>query len=160
CFARVGPYFLRMFETDQKVHKDSGAKSWSHPDRFMRRHVGPGLDEIKEILGALELSSLDDLADAAVPAQIRTRRDLNLPAARSEQGLLTELRTLARQNQVYRSYLGMGYSDCITPPVIQRNVLENPGWYTPYTPYQAEVAQGRLEAMLTFQTLVTDLTGL
>src|ERR1051326_1889578 len=131
-----------MFETDQTVDTDAAAKSWAHPDRFARRHIGPGMDEIKEMLAALELSSLAELADAAVPAQIRTRRRLNLPAARSEEALLTELRGLARENQVYRSYLGMGYADCITPPVLQRNVLENPGWYPPYTPYQAEVAQG------------------
>jgi glycine dehydrogenase len=112
------------------------------------------------MLAALELSGLNELVDATVPAQIRTRHALALPPAQSEQALLKVLRGLGARNQIFRSYLGMGYSDCITPPVIQRNILENPGWYTPYTPYQAEIAQGRLEAMLTFQTLVTDLTGL
>ena len=97
---------------------------------------------------------------AAVPGQIRTARGLNLPAARREQGFFKELRDISRKNQVFRSYIGMGYYDCITPPVIQRNILENPGWYTQYTPYQAEIAQGRLEALLNFQTMVTDLTGL
>jgi glycine dehydrogenase len=95
-----------------------------------------------------------------VPKSIRMAQPLNLPAARSEHGLLNELRALAAQNQIFKSYIGMGYYDTITPPVIQRNVIENPGWYTPYTPYQAEISQGRLEALLNFQTLVTDLTGM
>ena len=96
----------------------------------------------------------------AVPAAIRLRRPLNLPPARSEQEALAALKEIASQNQVFRSFIGMGYSDCITPAVLQRNLLENPGWYTPYTPYQAEVSQGRLEALLNFQTMVMDLTGL
>ena len=105
-------------------------------------------------------SSLDNLIDMAVPSQIRLNRPLSLPASRSEHGLLNELKGIASQNQVFRSYIGTGYYDCITPPVIQRNVLENPGWYTQYTPYQAEISQGRLEALLNFQTMVMDLTGL
>jgi glycine dehydrogenase len=104
--------------------------------------------------------SLDAMIDAAVPRSIRLPKALDLPAARSEFGALTELRAIASQNQVFRSFIGLGYSDCITPGVIQRNVLENPGWYTQYTPYQAEISQGRLEALLNFQTLVTDLTGM
>ena len=104
--------------------------------------------------------SLDELIDATVPKSIRMAQPLNLPAARSEHGLLNEMRALAAQNQIFHSYIGMGYYDTITPPVIQRNVIENPGWYTPYTPYQAEISQGRLEALLNFQTLVTDLTGM
>lgn len=134
--------------------------SLSHPDSFVHRHVGPNPDAVQEMLASLEFSDLNKLMDAAVPAQIRTERPLNLPAARGEYDLWHELRHIAQQNLVFRSYLGMGYHDCITPPVIQRNVLENPGWYTPYTPYQAEIAQGRLEAMLNFQTLVSDLTKL
>ena len=110
-----------------------------------------------EILG---LTSLDALVENAVPAKIRLNRPLELPAARSEFAVLATLREIAGQNQVYRSFIGMGYHDCITPPVIQRNILENPGWYTQYTPYQAEIAQGRLEALLNFQTMVIDLTGL
>lgn len=104
--------------------------------------------------------SLDSLIDAAVPSQIRLKRPLNLPSSRSEHGLLTELKTIAGRNLVFRSFIGTGYSDCITPPVIQRNILENPGWYTQYTPYQAEIAQGRLEALLNFQTMIGDLTGM
>ncbi len=112
------------------------------------------------MLESLGYSSLEALVGEAVPSSIRLTRPLGLPAARSEPEVLAALKELAAQNQVFRSYIGMGYYDCITPAVLQRNLLENPGWYTPYTPYQAEIAQGRLEALLTFQTLVIDLTGL
>ncbi len=112
------------------------------------------------MLKLLGYSSLDDLINEAVPAQIRLKRPLQLPAARSESETLAALKAIAAQNQVCRSYIGMGYYDSITPAVIQRNLLENPGWYTQYTPYQAEISQGRLEALLNFQTMVTDLTGL
>jgi glycine dehydrogenase len=112
------------------------------------------------MLGLLGYPSLDALVNDAVPAQIRLQRPLQLPPARSEYETLAALKEIASQNQVFRSFIGMGYYDCITPAVIQRNMLENSGWYTPYTPYQAEVAQGRLEALLNFQTLVIDLTGL
>jgi len=129
-------------------------------DEFAPRHIGPSEDEIHEMLRALACDSLDSLADATLPMDIRLRAALNLPQARGEHALLEEIRTLAGQNEVYRSFIGMGYHDCITPPVIQRNILENPGWYTQYTPYQAEIAQGRLEALVNFQTMVSDLTGL
>ncbi len=112
------------------------------------------------MLELLGYPDLDALISDAVPAQIRLDRPLQLPPGRSESEALGALKNLAGQNQVFRSYIGMGYYDCVTPAVIQRNVLENPGWYTQYTPYQAEIAQGRLEALLTFQTMVTDLTGL
>ena len=112
------------------------------------------------MLSLLGYPSLEAMIEQAVPAQIRLRRPLQLPAARSEYEVLAALKEIASQNQVFRSYIGMGYQDCITPPVILRNILENPGWYTPYTPYQAEIAQGRLEALLNFQTMVMDLTGL
>ncbi len=112
------------------------------------------------MLGTLGYDSLDAFIDAVVPPDIRLREPLRIPAAQTEPEALEALRQLAAQNQVFRSYLGMGYHDCITPTVIQRNVLENPGWYTAYTPYQAEIAQGRLEALLNFQTMVSDLTGL
>jgi glycine dehydrogenase len=113
-----------------------------------------------QMLATCGFESLDGLIDAAVPGQIRLRAPLNLPASRSEHGLLGELRQMGFQNRVFRSFIGMGYHDCITPPVIQRNIFENPGWYTQYTPYQAEISQGRLEALLNFQTMVTDLTGM
>src|SRR6266850_2981285 len=125
--------------------------AWS--DRFVQRHIGPNAAEVTEMLKICGFPSLDALIDSAVPSQIRLKRPLNLPASRSEHGLLTELKTIASKNRVFRSFLGTGYSDCITPPVIQRNILENPGWYTQYTPYQAEIAQGRLEALLNFQTM-------
>lgn len=112
------------------------------------------------MLEACGFKSLDALIDTAVPAQIRDRKSLELPPSRSEHGLLAELREVAEQNQVFRSFIGMGYHECITPGVIQRNILENPGWYTQYTPYQAEISQGRLEALLNFQTMITDLTAL
>ena len=135
-------------------------KNLSHPDQFVRRHIGPNITETAEILKFLAHTSLDALTDAAVPKQIRLGKPLDLPAALSEFDALRELKSIAAQNQVFRSFIGMGYYDTITPPVIQRNVLENPGWYTPYTPYQAEISQGRLEALLNFQTLATELTGL
>ena len=112
------------------------------------------------MLSAIGLDSLEALVDATVPAAIRLRRPLRLPDPRGEHELIDDLRKVASRNQVYRSFIGMGYHDCITPPVIQRNVLENPGWYTQYTPYQPEISQGRLEALLNFQTMVSDLTGL
>jgi glycine dehydrogenase len=115
---------------------------------------------VAAMLGVCGLGSLEEMADAAVPASIRLREPLNLPAARSEFGLLAELKSIAARNRVNRSFIGCGYHDCITPPVIQRNILENPGWYTQYTPYQAEISQGRMEALLNFQTLVTDLTAM
>src|SRR5713101_6435497 len=135
-----------------------GLFPWS--DRFVRRHIGPSEADIEQMLAVCGFPSLDALIDAAVPAQIRLRRPLNLPPSRSEHGLLNELREIAAKNQIFRSFIGAGYSDCITPPVIQRNILENPGWYTPYTPYQAEISQGRLEALLNFQTMITDLTSM
>ncbi|HSR41233.1 MAG TPA: hypothetical protein VLL48_03655, partial [Longimicrobiales bacterium] len=131
------------------------------PDRgFVRRHVGPSDEEVREMLGALGLSSLDELVETTVPAAIRLDRELDLPEASPEHLLLERLRALAGANRPHRSFLGMGYHDTLTPGVIKRNVLENPGWYTQYTPYQAEIAQGRLEALLAFQTMLIDLTGL
>jgi glycine dehydrogenase len=112
------------------------------------------------MLRILGFASLDALIDATVPEKIRLRGGLDLPKGMTEAEVLAYFRALASKNQVFRSFIGMGYSDCVTPPVIQRNILENPGWYTAYTPYQAEVAQGRLEALLNFQTVVIDLTGL
>jgi glycine dehydrogenase len=133
-------------------------------DTFVRRHLGPSPADISEMLSLLGLSSLAQLVDETVPESIRIARPLTLPGLPDrlfgERELLSWLRDIARQNRVARSFLGMGYHDCIVPGVIQRNVLENPGWYTQYTPYQSEISQGRLEALLNFQTLIEDLTGL
>ncbi len=128
-------------------------------ESFVPRHVGPDDADVAEMLKTLGFPSLDALIDATIPGKIRFRAGLDLPAGMSELEVLTYLRSLAAKNQVFRSFIGMGYSDCVTPPVIQRNIIENPGWYTAYTPYQAEIAQGRLEALLNFQTMVIDLTG-
>ena len=127
---------------------------------FAERHLGSSAPEIEQMLVALGVSSLDVLIDDAIPTSIRLRRPLNLPVPASEQEALAELKSMMARNKVRRSYIGMGYYDCITPPVIQRNVLEDPGWYTAYTPYQAEIAQGRLEALLNFQQMVMDLTAM
>ena len=129
----------------------------SGPD-FARRHIGPNLNETAEMLRAVGLEDLDALIEATVPRNIRLDRELNLPEAKSEKEALAELRAISKKNRVAKNFIGAGYSDCLTPPVIQRNVLENPGWYTAYTPYQAELAQGRLEALLNFQTMIVDLT--
>lgn len=129
-------------------------------DGFARRHIGPTPTEIQQMLDVLGIDSLDDLIDKTIPAAIRIQHPLELLAAKSEYAALAELKEIASKNQVFRSYIGTGYHDCITPPVIGRNILENPGWYTAYTPYQAEIAQGRLEALLNFQTMIVDLTGL
>jgi glycine dehydrogenase len=140
--------------------KSSQQQNPSSTDGFARRHIGPTPGEIQQMLEVLGLSSLDDLIDKTVPAAIRIQQPLELLPPKSEHAALAELQEIAAKNQVFRSYIGMGYHDCITPPVIQRNILENPGWYTAYTPYQAEIAQGRLEALLNFQTMIIDLTGL
>jgi len=129
-------------------------------DAFARRHVGPDDAEIRAMLEALGVGSLEALIERAVPAAIRRERPLELPPARSEAQALAALKKIAGQNQVLRSFIGMGYANCHTPSVIQRNVLENPAWYTAYTPYQPEISQGRLEALINFQTMVADLTGL
>jgi glycine cleavage system P protein (glycine dehydrogenase) len=127
---------------------------------FAARHIGPDHAERQAMLAVVGAASLDDLMDDALPPQIRLTEPLALPHGESEHRYLRDLRALASRNQVFRSYIGLGYYGCVTPSVIQRNVLENPGWYTPYTPYQAEIAQGRLEGLLNFQTMVADLTGM
>ncbi|HSF70297.1 MAG TPA: aminomethyl-transferring glycine dehydrogenase [Nitrospira sp.] len=129
-------------------------------DSFLHRHIGPTDADLKEMLATLGLQSLEALADATVPSDIRLGQPLELPPHGGEQAVLARLKGIASRNKVFRSLIGMGYSDCVTPAAIQRNILENPGWYTQYTPYQAEIAQGRLEALLNFQTMVADLTGL
>jgi glycine dehydrogenase len=129
-------------------------------DLFSSRHVGPTSQELKQMVQDLGLDSLGQLVDRTVPEHIRYQGVMDLSPCSSEAEAQRELLAIAQRNQIFRSYIGMGYSDSITPPVIQRNILENPGWYTQYTPYQAEIAQGRLEALLNFQTLISDMTGL
>ncbi len=129
-------------------------------DDFVSRHIGPSADEITAMLAVVGQESLEALIDNAVPDAIRHRDPLDLPASRSEADVLMELQRIGSKNRVMRSMIGMGYYDCYTPGVILRNVLENPGWYTAYTPYQPEISQGRLEALLNYQTMVMDLTGM
>ena len=129
-------------------------------ESFEERHIGPDLNDQKVMLEAIGVSSLEELVKEAIPDCIRTQAELDLAAPCSESEVLEQLRQRASKNKVVRSLIGMGYYDCFTPPVIQRNILENPGWYTQYTPYQAEIAQGRLEGLVNYQTMVSDLTGL
>ncbi|MCH7932774.1 MAG: aminomethyl-transferring glycine dehydrogenase [Gemmatimonadetes bacterium] len=127
---------------------------------FAGRHIGPRPHDVRQMLESMGLRSLDELIDQTIPESIRLKNDLDLPEASSEHDLLEQLQEIGARNRVFRSYIGMGYHDTIVPGVILRNVLENPGWYTQYTPYQAEISQGRLEALLNFQTMVIDLTGM
>jgi glycine dehydrogenase len=129
-------------------------------DHFVNRHIGPRAADIDHMLQTLGLNSLDELIDTTIPPNIRMNGRLTLETPRSEPEILAELRAIAAQNKLYRTFIGQGYSDTVMPPVILRNIFENPGWYTQYTPYQAEIAQGRLEALLNFQTMITDLTGM
>ena len=129
-------------------------------DSFVARHIAPTEREIASMLDAVGVPSLDVLAGQTVPAAIRDLDDLDLPPAIDEAAVIAELRGLALRNRPNKSLIGQGYYGTHTPPVIRRNVLENPGWYTAYTPYQAEIAQGRLEALLNYQTMIADLTGM
>ncbi|MBM7115376.1 aminomethyl-transferring glycine dehydrogenase [Archangium primigenium] len=134
--------------------------NWKYQESFADRHIGPDEKELQGMLQTLGLGSLDELIDQTVPPAIRSKEPLKMEGPRSEQDALATLEALAAKNQLFRSFIGMGYSDTQTPLVILRNILQNPGWYTQYTPYQAEIAQGRLEALLNYQTMVMDLTGL
>jgi len=129
-------------------------------ERFLHRHIGSNTEQINEMLETVNASSLDQLMDETVPQGIRLQHELDLEEPMSEYRFLEEMEKLASENEIYESYIGMGYYDTLMPNVIKRNVLENPGWYTAYTPYQAEIAQGRLEALINFQTMVSDLTGM
>ncbi|MEZ6135021.1 MAG: aminomethyl-transferring glycine dehydrogenase [Pirellulaceae bacterium] len=155
---------MSSVSSTQSVPKNSSLagdrSSLEFVDHFWHRHIGPSASETAEMLESLGFHSLDELTDRLVPADIRLDRDLDIPAPRGEHEFLLALKAIAAKNKVFRSCIGMGYYGTVTPPVILRNVLENPGWYTQYTPYQAEIAQGRLEALLNFQTMVADLTGL
>ncbi|UII28630.1 aminomethyl-transferring glycine dehydrogenase [Fulvivirga maritima] len=129
-------------------------------ERFETRHIGPDEDQIKEMLGLIKAASLEELIDQTIPQAIRLKEEVNLPLAKTEYKFLNDFKTLASKNKIYKSYIGAGYYNTFVPPVILRNILENPGWYTAYTPYQAEIAQGRLEALVNFQTMIIDLTGM
>src|SRR6478672_4005067 len=145
--------------TDPALHGHTLA-DLEHAQPFATRHIGPGEDETAKMLAVVGAGSLEELAEQAVPDVIRAQEGLDLPAAGSETEVLAELRQLAARNTVNVPMIGLGYSGTTTPPVILRNVMENPAWYTAYTPYQPEISQGRLEALLNFQTMVEDLTGL
>jgi glycine dehydrogenase len=135
-------------------------KNYTKINDFSQRHIGPNDDEIKKMLETLGLKSLDDLIYETIPDNIRKKEPMRLDAPLSEFEFLKKIKDIASKNKIYKSYIGMGYHPTITPPVVLRNILENPGWYTQYTPYQAEISQGRLEALLNFQTLIIDMTGL
>ncbi|GIV36912.1 MAG: glycine dehydrogenase (decarboxylating) [Cyclobacteriaceae bacterium] len=131
-----------------------------YTEKFQTRHIGPDAAQITEMLRTVKAKSLEELINQTVPENIRLQKELNLPAAKTEAQFLNELKNLAAENQIFKSYIGMGYYNTHTPAVILRNILENPGWYTAYTPYQAEIAQGRLEALINYQTMIMDLTGM
>ena len=130
------------------------------PEAFVNRHVGPNVDDQSEMLKTLGLNSMEELISQTVPAQIRLKEDMDLPEPLSEQQFMTHMKTLASKNHLARNFIGLGYHPTVLPGVVQRNILESPGWYTAYTPYQAEIAQGRLEALVNFQTMVMELTGM
>src|SRR3979411_2491716 len=127
---------------------------------FVRRHIGPSPRDVAAMLETVEAKSLDELMAQTMPSSIRLKAPLDLGEALSETGALAHMRELASQNQVFTSLIGRGYSGTVLPAVIQRNILENPAWYTAYTPYQPEISQGRLEALFNFQTMICDLSGL
>src|SRR5688572_6346021 len=131
-----------------------------YTEKFESRHIGPDARQVQEMLKVINASSLDELIAQTIPAGIRLKKDLSLPAAKSEFQFLQDFKKVASRNKVFKSFIGMGYYNTITPGVILRNILENPGWYTAYTPYQAEIAQGRLEALINYQTMIIELTGM
>ena len=127
---------------------------------FVKRHIGPSSSQKEEMLKVIGLSTVDDLINETIPGSIRLDKKLDLPKGISEDQFINKFSLLAKKNKVYKSYIGLGYFNTFTPPIIQRNILENPGWYTAYTPYQAEISQGRLEALINFQSLAIDLSGM
>ena len=131
-----------------------------HPDRFLNRHIGPSSVEVDEMLNYLGFNNLSDFSNSIIPSTIISSNTMDIPSAISESEALIKLNSIASNNIINKNFLGHGYFGTKTPLVIKRNILENPGWYTQYTPYQAEIAQGRLEALLNFQTMVCDLTGM
>jgi glycine dehydrogenase len=150
----------KKLDTDPPSALDSPSSILAPSDTFVRRHIGPNEQDVREMLATLGLASVTELIDQTIPHSIRFNRSLGIGPGSGEFELLQRLRLIAEKNVVARSCIGMGYYDTITPPVIQRNILEDPGWYTQYTPYQAEISQGRLEALLNFQTMVSELTAL
>ena len=150
---------------DMTTTQNNTANPFAHSDTFVQRHIGPDNLEVTEMLGALGCADLDTLVSEAIPPSIRSERALDLTLPAGAEGLgeaeaLELIKSLADRNQTWRSYIGMGYHGTITPSVIQRTVLEDPCWYTQYTPYQAEISQGRLEALLNYQTMISDLTAM
>lgn len=152
----AGPFANSSNAKDSQVNHTISENKLS----FVPRHIGPSAPEAKAMLQELNVSSIEELINQTVPMNIRLREPLKIEAVGGETESLQTLKNVLSKNKIFKSYIGMGYSPCITPPVIQRNILENPGWYTQYTPYQAEIAQGRLEALINFQTLISDLTGM
>ena len=142
------------------IHQADSVANETLGDPFLSRHIGPNPDEVQQMLGELGYTTMESFIGDVVPSNIRIQRELNIGKGISEREVLLELKELSRKNKTFRQFIGMGYADCMTPSVILRNIMENPGWYTQYTPYQAEISQGRLEALLNFQTMIADLTGL
>ena len=132
----------------------------AYSEKFESRHNAPSESQISEMLKVVKAKSVDELIEQTVPSNIRLKKPLNLPKPQSEYEFLNSFKKTMSKNKIYKSYIGTGYYNCITPPVILRNILENPGWYTAYTPYQAEIAQGRMEALINYQTMIIDLTGM
>ncbi|HMV42098.1 MAG TPA: aminomethyl-transferring glycine dehydrogenase [Leptospiraceae bacterium] len=151
---------MKMTMISSSVASEKSSNPLTPADTFLKRHVGSDSKEVKEMLATLGYESLDAMINTAVPANIRLKNPIQVTEAKSEYEVLQELKRIFSKNKIFKNYIGTGFNDCIVPAVIQRNILENPGWYTAYTPYQAEIAQGRLEALLNFQTMIMDMTGL
>ena len=134
--------------------------SLAHSEEFINRHIGPSKEQTQAMLDYLGVKSIEALIDKTVPNAIQENTTNVLNEAKTEHVALSELKALAKKNQIFKNYIGLGYHDTYVPPVIQRNVLENPGWYTAYTPYQPEIAQGRLEGLLNYQHMIAELTGM
>ena len=132
----------------------------SNNAEFIQRHIGPNLDDTQKMLSVIGLKSVEELISKTVPDNIRSKKAMEIPAGLTEFEMLQSLKKIGEKNIVATNFIGQGYYGTITPSVILRNIFENPGWYTQYTPYQAEIAQGRLESLLNFQTMITDLTGM
>jgi glycine dehydrogenase len=150
---------ISRFPDTANISSAATANPWAEGE-FIQRHIGPQPVDIDRMLKVLGVASLNELIDRTVPAAIQLKQPLAIETVQSEYTVLNKLKQIASKNQIFRSYIGMGYANCITPTVIQRNILENPGWYTQYTPYQPEISQGRLEALLNYQTVIMDLTGM